>query len=119
MMLNMTRQTTIPTSVAQHPAAGGLIRLYATSGDLVLSASALAGTKTRRLIPVVDQHGQWVALLRIELDIGGLRLRTEVLGADRKPRAGGWVEAAEDATIELSWELNDQGQCLYLAMNAY
>ena len=116
-MLTMSQQALRAVAV-QHPAASGAIRLCAATGDLIINAASLAGHKARRLIPVLDHHGRWVALLRLEQHQEGLRIRTEVLGHDRRPRPGGWVAAAEDASIELSWEIAEDGGCRYLAMNA-
>ncbi|GAB4184502.1 MAG: hypothetical protein Tsb002_07560 [Wenzhouxiangellaceae bacterium] len=118
-MLNMTQQLPSAALAARFPAASGTIRLPVASGDLVFKSDQLVGNKRCRLIPLVDFRDRWLAVLRLELTADGLRARTELLDAERKPYPGGWVEAPTGATVELSWDISEQGQCHYLAMNAY
>lgn len=101
------------------PAVLGALRLSVASGDLAVNAASLIGQKARRVLPILDQNGNWIALLRIEQEGTGLRLRTEILGVGRRPQAGAWISANDDDSVELNWDIDDNGRCRYLAMNAY
>ena len=115
MTLPMLASASMPEGITPN----GAVCLYANSGGLKINAAVLGTSKSRRLIPIVDHHGCWVALLRIEQQFRGVRIRTESLDANRRPTAGAWIEAKDETDIELNWDIDSQGRCRYLVMNAF
>lgn len=117
-MIAMSQYAFRPVSLPP-PVIASAVRLSLASGDLVINAASLLGRRSHRLLPILDMNGNWVALLRVEQEGTGLRLRTEILGVGHRPKAGAWIAADDHASIEISWDIDEDGRCRYLAMNAY
>lgn len=97
----------------------GCICLYANCGSIKVNTAPIRNNKNKSLIPLVDETGRWIALLRIEQQFRGVRIRTEVLDQHQRACAGSWVEATDDTNIELNWDIDESGKCKYLSMSAY